>query len=190
MNLDWNLFLDINHLAGQSAGLDLVGRFFAVDAFWLFGVVLIALWFWPGAVEARRAREQRVVNAAIALAFALLSAHFIGVFFYRARPFVAHAVTQLIPYPPDASFPSDHTTVAFALIVALWPVLGRTRWFWIAWGALIGLARVMVGVHYPTDVLGGALLGAAWGALALMLSPRLARVELPVIEWLAQWKLA
>jgi undecaprenyl-diphosphatase len=187
LNLDWNLFLDINHLAGQSAGLD-SARFFAVDAFWLFGVLLSVLWFWPGVVEARRAREQRVVNAAVALALALLTAHLIGVLFYRARPFVAHAVTQLIPYPPDASFPSDHTTLAFALVVALWPVLGRTRWFWVAWGVLIGLARVMVGVHYPTDVLGGALLGAAWGALAL--APRLARVEAPVIEWLARWRLA
>jgi undecaprenyl-diphosphatase len=128
MNLDWNLFLVVNHLAGQSAGLDGLGEFFAVDAFWLFGVLLIVLWFWPSAVEARRAREQRVVNAAAALAFALLSAHLIGVFFYRARPFVAHAVTQLIPYPPDASFPSDHTTLAFALAVALWPVLGRMCW--------------------------------------------------------------
>ncbi len=190
MNLDWTLFLTINHLAGKSVGLDMVGRFFAVDAFWLFGAVLITLWFWPGSVETRRVREQCVVNAGAALVFALLTAHFIGVFFYRVRPFVGHAVTQLISYPPDASFPSDHTTAAFVLVVALWPVLGRARWFWVVWSVLIGLARVMVGVHYPTDVLGGAALGAGWGVLALILSRRLAWVELPVIERLAQWRLA
>jgi len=108
----------------------------------------------------RRARQRQSLNAVIALAGALLVAHFIGDAFYRARSCVAPTVTQLIPYTPDASFPSDHSTLAFTLILALWFALGRTPWFWVVWGILIGVARVIVGVHYPTDVLGGAILGA------------------------------
>lgn len=190
MNPDWTLFLAINQFAGHSQSLDAVGIFFAADASVLFGVLLAALWFLPARVELRRARQERVLSAVIALAGAVLSAHFMGVWFYRARPFVAHSVTQLIPYTPDATFPSDHTALAFTLIVALWFLLGRTGWLWVGWGALIGLARVFVGVHYPADVLGGAILGAAWGALALVLAPTLARYELPVLEWLARWRLA
>ena len=186
MNLDWNLFLAINQFAGHWLLLDAAAKFFAADAFVMFAVLLAALWLLPAAVGVRRARQKRVINAV----GALLTAHFIGVFFYRARPFVAHGVTQLIAHPSDSSFPSDHTTLAFTLIVALWFSLGRTRWLWVAWGALIGAARVFVGVHYPTDVLGGALLGAAWGALAIVAAPLLACIELPALERLARWRLA
>jgi undecaprenyl-diphosphatase len=127
----------------------------------------------------------------LALGGALLTAHFLGVFFYyRARPFVDHTVTLLIAHPPDASFPSDHLAVAGALIVALWPVLGRTRWWWIGLSVAIGLARLFVGVHYPTDILGGFVLGAAWGLLALWLAPRMAAVEQRVLIWLARRRLA
>ncbi len=190
MNLDWNLFLAINQFAGRSPILDAAGKFFAEYAVVLFALLLVALWFLPAAVELRRAREQRVVNAVLALAGAWLTAHVIGALFYRARPFVAHRVTQLIAHPADASFPSDHTTLAFALVLALWLVLDRTRWWWVALGALIGVARVFVGVHYPLDVLGGAAIGALWGALALVVAPMLARIELPVLDRLAQWRLA
>ncbi len=134
--------------------------FFAEDAFLLFAALLVALWFLPAPTPVRRARQRQSLNAVIALAGALLVAHFIGDAFYRARSCVAPTVTQLIPYTPDASFPSDHSTLAFTLILALWFALGRTPWFWVVWGILIGVARVIVGVHYPTDVLGGAILGA------------------------------
>jgi undecaprenyl-diphosphatase len=190
VDLDWNLFLAINQFAGRSSILDAAGKFSAEYAAVFFALLPIALWFLPAATERRRAREQRVANAVIALAGAWLTVHAIGAFFYRARPFIAHSVTQLIAHAPDSSFPSDHTTFAFTLIIALSPVLGRTRWFWVALGALIGLARVFVGVHYPSDVLGGAALGVIWGALALVIAPLLARIELPVLDRLAQWRLA
>lgn len=190
MNLDWNLFLALNQLAGQSPLADALAQFFAEYAILLFAGLLLVLWFLPAPTQVRRARQRQSINAVIALAGALLAAHFIGVTFYRARPFVAHTVTQLIPHPPDASFPSDHTTFVFTLIVALWFSLGRTRWFWVAWGILIGVARIIVGVHYPTDVLGGAILGAVWGVVALVIAPALARSESPLLERLARWRLA
>lgn len=190
MDLDWNLFLAINQFAGHSPLLDAAGKLFAQYAVVLFPVLLIALWFLPAAADLRREREQRVVNAVIVLACAWITIHVIGLIFYRPRPFVAHTVTQLISHAPDSSFPSEHTTFAFALIVALWPVLGRTRWYWVALGAIIGLARVFVGVHYPSDILGGAVIGTIWGALALVVAPMLAHIELPVLERLAQWRLA
>ena len=190
MSLDWDLFLAINSLGGHSLWLDAAGRFLAEDAFLLFGVLLVALWFLPGGMEPGRARQARVANATLVLGGALLAAHVIGLFLYRPRPFITHAVTQLITHPPDSSFPSDHTALAFTLVVALWPVLGRTRWFWLAWGVLIGWARVFVGVHFPMDVVGGAILGATWGGLALVLAPRLARIEASVLERLGRWRLA
>jgi undecaprenyl-diphosphatase len=190
MNLDWMLFAALNARAGRSAVLDAIGIGLAEDALALFGVLLVALWVWPGTIDQRRTRQRYVLNAALALGGALLTAHFLGVFFYRARPFVDHAVTLLIAHPPDASFPSDHLAVAGALIVALWPILGRTRWVWIGLSGTIGLARLFVGVHYPTDILGGFVLGAAWGLLALRLAPRAAASERRLLTFLARWRLA
>src|SRR5690606_22363833 len=61
-------------------------------------------------------------------------------------------------------FPSGHTAVAVALAVAVAPLL-PTRWRWVAYGAaaLVGVARMHVGVHFPLDVVGGALIGVAAG---------------------------
>ncbi len=113
-----------------------------------------------------------------------------GIAFHLQRRRNAHSVVQLISHPDDASFPSDHLTFAFAVVAALYPVLGRTLWLWCLLGVLIGLARVFVGVHYPSDVLGGAILGAVIGGLTLGLTPWLARWEMPVLTRLARWRLA
>ncbi len=190
MNLDWTLLAALNAWAGRSATVDTIGIFMAEDALILFGLLLLAPWLWPGSIDQRRTRQRHVLNAALALSAALLSAHFLGVFFYRARPFVDHAVTLLIAHPADASFPSDHLAVAGALTIALWPVQGRTRWFWIGLSGSIGLARLFVGVHYPTDILGGFMLGAAWGLLALWLAPGSVAREDRLLILLAHWRLA
>jgi undecaprenyl-diphosphatase len=190
MNWGWNLFVLLNGWAGHSALLDAVSIFLAEDAFLLFGALLIALWVWPGSIDLRHTRQRNVINSVLALGGALLTAHFLGVFFYRARPFVDQAVTQLIAHPPDASFPSDHLAMAGALTIVLWPVLGRTRGWWIGLSLAIGLSRVFVGVHYPSDVIGGFVLGAAWGAAARWAAPYLARYELRLLAFLARWRLA
>ncbi len=167
-----------------------MGVFLAAYAFLAFGVLLIGLWFLPTGPEMRRERQQRVINGLIALAGALLTLRLLGMLLYRARPFVAHTVTLLVAHAPDTSFPSEHTTFAFVLIVALFPVLGRTRWLWLALGVAIGIARVFVGVHYPTDVLAGAIIGALWGGIALAFAPWLRSIEWPVLEKLARLRLA
>jgi undecaprenyl-diphosphatase len=81
-------------------------------------------------------------------------------FYYHPRPFDIYQVRQLIP-ESGASFPSGHAMFFFALAAALyfynkkWGV-----WFFLA-TALMCTARVMAGVHFPSDILGGMVLGSA-----------------------------
>lgn len=85
----------------------------------------------------------------------------------RIRPYeVNTAIALLVPPPGDASFPSGHTAASFAAAAALWCAGGVPKW--LRWPALIlaaviALSRIYLYVHWPTDVLGGAALGAALG---------------------------
>jgi membrane-associated phospholipid phosphatase len=80
----------------------------------------------------------------------------------RPRPFIGDSGTvPLIAHSADSSFPSDHAIVAAAIATSLLMVNRRLGIAALSITALICIARVAVGVHYPLDVLAGALLGAA-----------------------------
>ena len=85
----------------------------------------------------------------------------------RARPYEADAVRRLIRKPTGSSFPSGHAAVGMAVFTVLadrsTTTLGRRVLQLVA--AYVGFSRVYVGVHYPTDVLGGAGMGLAVSAL-------------------------
>lgn len=82
----------------------------------------------------------------------------------RIRPFAANpAVTLLVKAPLDASFPSGHTAASFAAVFAL-RTSGSPLWKpALALALVIAFSRLYLYVHWPSDVLGGALLGAAVG---------------------------
>lgn len=80
----------------------------------------------------------------------------------RIRPFEANAFTGLLIAPPgDPSFPSGHTAASFAAAAALWRYHRKGGAAAFALAGLMGLSRLYLYVHYPSDVLAGALTGAA-----------------------------
>lgn len=138
-------------------------------------VIVMALARHTRWVHVRRA----AVAAGLSAGLGLLIGKLITELYYRPRPFVAHphAVHLFVAHAADASFPSDHATASMAIAVA---ILLRHR---IGWGlvslffALILLfGRVALGFHYPTDVLGGALIGSV-AAYVLWLKPVRARID-------------
>ena len=64
-----------------------------------------------------------------------------------------------MPAPHDGSFPSGHAATSFAAATVLTLYLPRWAPLWILLAVAIGFSRVYVGVHYPLDVVGGAVLG-------------------------------
>lgn len=106
---------------------------------------------------------------------------------HRIRPCdVLPDVALLIPRPDDFSFPSGHTAASFTAVAALWQAgkrcLSRAV---LALGTLIAFSRLYLCVHYPTDILGGVLVGVACGVLGAKIvqwiwqknAARLGRVE-------------
>ncbi len=93
----------------------------------------------------------------------------------RPRPcLVIEGVRLILPCPKSYSMPSGHALSSFAFALPLWYMTRRFieaywRIFPLFLAAMISFSRIYLGVHYPTDVLAGALLGAAIG-LALSLS--------------------
>ena len=157
MNLnyfDYQLFVFINSLAGKLTVLNPLMVILANDALFLFPVGMLLYWL------SSQAKNWKLLFQSIISAGAGLTLSFIlGAIFYRNRPFVNHHVYQLIKHSADASFPSDHTTAAFAVAMTFVLLGVRYRRLWVILATLIGFSRVWSGVHYPTDILAGVLLG-------------------------------
>jgi undecaprenyl-diphosphatase len=128
----------------------------------LFGAVVVALLLLVPGTRRRIARRASVAAAGSA-AVALLIAHFLSSAVDRPRPFVAHAATihPFVAHAPDPSFPSDHSTAAFAIATAVVLRFRAPGVVLIALAAILAAGRVFLGLHYPSDVAAGAAIGSA-----------------------------
>ncbi|MFI9153095.1 phosphatase PAP2 family protein [Streptomyces sp. NPDC053367] len=173
-NPDVELLYDINGLAKDAPHwfdrvMEFVGEFGL-----LFAMVLLVLWCWW--TVSRRASAEEAASSVAALVWAPLAAGIavlvnvpIRGFVERPRPFRDHqGLEVLVSGKDDFSFVSDHATLTMAMAVALFVANRRFGLIGIGLALLEGFCRVYMGVHYPTDVIGGFALGTA---VALLLSP-------------------
>ena len=133
---------------------------------------LALVWLVAGAVLAAQPRHRRY-GVAVVLAVAATAALGMLVLkplFGRARPFVAYEFAGLlIPPPSGDSFPSNHSMVSFAAAAALCCLPGKGRGVLalkvsaVAVACLIAFSRLYLYVHYPSDILAGAVIGIAVG---------------------------
>jgi len=153
------------------------------------GTVWIALLGAMAAFGKRTGRKIAVAGLA-ALAIGFAASEVIKEITMRPRPFLTFPdVRLLIPEPSSFAFPSGHTTSAFAAasgaVLAAKRLLQRVPlWGWgtLALAAAISYSRIYVGVHWPTDVAAGMLLGLASGWLGARLILRRWRPSQKAIE--------
>ncbi|MBP7134397.1 phosphatase PAP2 family protein [Patescibacteria group bacterium] len=158
MMTDYQLILQLQYLTQSPLG-HLVAVFLA-----RWCVFLLVAWvFWrertTKEATVRHAMREAVWSGLFALLIALLLSDSIA----RARPFVALPdVSLLVPAPLSLySLPSAHTSFAFGVAIAcLWGA-SRRREVLVPVGlaALVGMGRILVGVHYPSDIFAGMLVG-------------------------------
>jgi undecaprenyl-diphosphatase len=171
-HFDYFAFQSINHLAITDKFLNPLMILLAEKAEYLFFIGILLYWFFQKS-QNRRMVVQACLSACIALAINFL----IGMIFYRDRPFVAHHVNWLIPHAKNASFPSDHATAAFVIATAIWIWRKRDGWIWLVLAGLISVSRVWTGVHYPSDVIAGMIIGAGTAFLVYYYSNKLIVVD-------------
>src|SRR5690606_12817175 len=150
----------------------------------LFAVILMVLWCWWGV--RRRGGEDAAVSVAalvwapLAAAVAVLVNVPIRGIVERPRPFLDHdGLEVLVSGKTDYSFVSDHATLSMALAVGLFLANRKFGLVAIVMAVFAGFCRVYMGVHYPTDVIGGLALGTA---VALLLSPAAMALLTPLMR--------
>ncbi|MEJ7792817.1 MAG: phosphatase PAP2 family protein [Gaiellaceae bacterium] len=128
-------------------------------------------------------RPWLLVRVAVTIMAAELVSGLLKMSLSRDRPPLAEPEPMpLVPLPATHSFPSGHATVSFACATVLALAVPRLRWPLFALAALIGVSRIYVGVHYPGDVLAGALLGVGLGLLVRVSGRPLRRLaNLPAV---------
>lgn len=127
-----------------------------------------------------KTRKAAVIGAATLLMTYIITNLCLKPLVARVRPYeVVEGLTRIIEKQSDRSFPSGHTANSMAVGVILWKISQNYEklvdkklyfpkaagWFVLVLSILIGLSRLYVGVHYPTDVLGGAIIAIADAAV-------------------------
>lgn len=180
-DLNYFLFRLINSTLTNPV-LDLCAAFLSrVNDYGLVWLVLLGVLAALGGSIGRRA----ALAGLMALLVGVASSEVLKNLVMQPRPFLELPDVRLLVSPPSSySFPSVNVAYAFAAStgasLATRRLLGRIpAWGWasLALAAAISYSRVYVGVHYPSDVLGGALLGVSVGWLAALLVTRLGKHE-------------
>ncbi len=160
MSLDTQVFYALNSLAGQSSFVDGAIVFCASYLAYILAVLFPVLVFFSQ-YSKREKWELLLVPGAAALVSRFGVAELIRFFYHHPRPFVGLPGVHALFTDSSWSFPSGHATFFFALSTAIYLYNKKWgTWFLVA-SVVVTLGRVMAGVHYPSDILGGALIGVA-----------------------------
>ncbi|MGW1076197.1 phosphatase PAP2 family protein [Streptomyces sp. NPDC002537] len=182
---DNSLLYDINGLAKAAPNwldraVEFIGEYGIVLG---LAVLMLCAWWSVRKREDAPTAVAGLLWAPLAAGIALLVNIPIRDFVKRPRPFVDHTgLDVLVKGKTDYSFVSDHATLTMAIGVGLFVANRKYGLIGIGLAFLEGFCRVYMGVHYPTDVIGGLALGTA---VALLLAPLAMMLLTPFVRAVA-----
>jgi undecaprenyl-diphosphatase len=161
--MDQNIFFAINGLVGKWQWLDSIGRFIGGDYFlFLFSLVIVVLVF-----DKEMRKRVFLLFGSVFLSRIVITDS-LKRYYNQPRPYEVLDVHRLSTEQEIGnSFPSGHATIYFSMAFIFW----GTKYFWpfLALAILGSIGRIFIGMHYPLDVLVGALVGTMTSLVLLLL---------------------
>ncbi len=173
------LFHIINDLAGRNYTLDTTMIFAAEYLIYIFGIYLVYLWF------VRSKYRQEILFAGYASLLSLGINFIIHLLYFHPRPFMIPSGILLIAHAPETSFPSDHSTLMFAisLMFLAFRNLRNKGAILFVLSLIGGLARVYAGLHFPMDIAGSLFVALFSIGLLLILKQHLIPINRILIAY-------
>lgn len=163
-NLDMRILLSLNGFFSHHGGF--LNKLFAEYLTYSLPIILVGLWIWPKNTAKKVA--MRAV-ASIILAWPILSyaiAHWVK----RTRPFEITGVRELVFHRPDVSFPSDHAATLFAVAMSFYLSDYKIlSYIMFAIAIVVSFFRVATGIHFPSDIVAGAIVGVVSAIIVKLL---------------------
>ncbi|MBW7887055.1 MAG: phosphatase PAP2 family protein [Bacteroidetes bacterium] len=160
-SIDVTIFFFFNHTIANPV-LDVVFPFLTdlnKQLFVVWGIIIFILYLFIKGNANTRAMIVLLIITIIAAD--QLSSSLIKQFFERLRPCRAlEGVRMLVPCGSGYSFPSSHAVNNFAGAVIITRFFQKQKIFWFSFASLIAVSRPYVGVHYPSDIIAGAIIGS------------------------------
>jgi undecaprenyl-diphosphatase len=168
-----HLFRLINDLGKENTLFNPIVVFIAEYMVIFLAIVVLVFWF-------TRVNKNRimVICGLITFVIAEIFGKIAGKIHSNHQPFAELSnVNQLIEKAVDNSFPSDHTILFFSFCVTFWIFRDARGFIWILLALLVGISRIWVGVHYPADIMVGALISICTAIIVIRVVPNLSIIQ-------------
>ncbi len=127
-----------------------------IAKYFIFLVLGLAVWFFFQLSSLERKRL--FILTIITLPLIYIVAKFLSLAYYDPRPFITNHIIPLFPHNPDNGFPSDHVLLSGAIATVIFYFNKKIGIFFFAMAILIGVARVLAGVHHSLDIFGSLII--------------------------------
>ena len=180
--MDWRVYHAINIFVSHHTWIGSIFRFIETYGTYAIGVAAVCLWLLarPGGDRKWKLAAGSALGAA---ALGLIVNRVIASIWHRDRPYQTHHVAHTWgPRKTDASFPSDHASASFAIGVAVMLIDPLAGALFLVLATLITAGRVIVGEHYPGDILAGAFIGTTCALILVRLGRPLIAFLISLVE--------